>query len=141
MTLVNIINYKARYPDRQASLSSNHRYACVNFIATQFNVRQTTQFDVSQAKLAGFIRDTISCVASPLLFHPYSYVIKCVNFIATQFNVSQTTQFNVSQAKLAGFIAIQFNVSLPLYSYKVRVLTTGKKKKIEIVLEGSFGTF
>ena len=69
---------------------------CVNFIVTQFNVRQTTQLNVSQAKLAGFI--------------------ECVNFIATQFNVRQTTQFNVSQAKLAGFIAKQFNVSLSPYS-------------------------
>ena len=64
----------------------------MNFIATKFNVRQTTQFIVSQAKLAGFI--------------------ECVNFIATQFNVRQTTQFNVSQAKLAGGIATQFNVWL-----------------------------
>ena len=95
----------------------------MNFIAKQFNVRQTTQFNVSQVKLAGFISTKFN-----VLLPPYSYVIECVNFIATQFNVSQTTQFNVSQAKFAGFIVTQFNVLLPPYSYIVQVLTTGKKK-------------
>ena len=44
---------------------------CVNFIATQFNVLQTTQFNVSQVKLAGFIATQFN-VSLP----PYSYIVQ-----------------------------------------------------------------
>ena len=77
----------------QFNVSLARCFECINFIATQFNVRQTKHMCVASET---------DRVANPSL--------ECVNFIVTQFNVRQTTQCVASETCGRN---PQFNVALP----------------------------